>query len=72
MYGLTEAFRSTYLDPALVDHASQPLWERRYRLPRYLVINDAGEVAAPDEEGELVHCGPLVAQGLLAGRRTHG
>jgi acyl-coenzyme A synthetase/AMP-(fatty) acid ligase len=28
-----------------------------------MVINDEGEVAAPDEEGELVHCGPLVAQG---------
>ena len=28
-----------------------------------LVVNDAGEIAAPGEEGELVHCGPLVAQG---------
>jgi acyl-coenzyme A synthetase/AMP-(fatty) acid ligase len=28
-----------------------------------LVINDAGELAAPGEQGELVHCGPLVAQG---------
>ncbi len=27
------------------------------------MINDAGAVAADDEEGELVHCGPLVAQG---------
>jgi len=26
-------------------------------------INDAGELAADNEEGELVHCGPLVAQG---------
>ncbi|MEP2181023.1 MAG: fatty acid--CoA ligase family protein, partial [Marinomonas sp.] len=28
-----------------------------------LVINDAGERAKADEEGELVHCGPLVAHG---------
>ena len=27
------------------------------------MVNDAGEIAAPGEEGELVHCGPLVAQG---------
>jgi acyl-coenzyme A synthetase/AMP-(fatty) acid ligase len=28
-----------------------------------LVIGDDGEIAADGEEGELVHCGPLVAQG---------
>ena len=28
-----------------------------------LVIGDDGEVADPNEEGELVHCGPLVAHG---------
>ena len=28
-----------------------------------LVIDEAGEVAAAGEEGELVHCGPLVAHG---------
>jgi len=28
-----------------------------------LVIDDAGNLTADDEEGELVHCGPLVAQG---------
>ena len=28
-----------------------------------LVIGDDGEVTADGEEGELVHCGPLVAQG---------
>jgi non-ribosomal peptide synthetase component E (peptide arylation enzyme) len=28
-----------------------------------LVIGDDGEPAAAGEEGELVHCGPLVAQG---------
>lgn len=62
MYGLTEAFRSTYLDPALVDSHPTSMGKA---IPHaeILVINDAGEVAADDEEGELVHCGPLVAQG---------
>ncbi|MBS0255527.1 MAG: acyl-CoA ligase (AMP-forming), exosortase A system-associated [Proteobacteria bacterium] len=62
MYGLTEAFRSTFLDPALID--SHPT-SMGMAIPHaeILVINDAGEVAADDEEGELVHCGPLVAQG---------
>lgn len=62
MYGLTEAFRSTYLDPALVDSHPTSMGKA---IPHaeILVINDAGEPAADGEEGELVHCGPLVAQG---------
>ena len=62
MYGLTEAFRSTYLDPGLVDEHPTSMGTA-IPFAEILVINDAGEVAAPDEEGELVHCGPLVAQG---------
>ncbi|MEL6738613.1 MAG: AMP-binding protein, partial [Pseudomonadota bacterium] len=62
MYGLTEAFRSTYLDPSLVD-AHPTSMGRAIPFAEILVMNDAGEVAAPGEEGELVHCGPLVAQG---------
>ena len=62
MYGLTEAFRSTYLDPALID-AHPTSMGKAIPHAEILVINDAGEVAADDEEGELVHCGPLVAQG---------
>ena len=62
MYGLTEAFRSTYLDPDLVDlHATS--MGTAIPFAEILVINDAGAVAADGEEGELVHCGPLVAQG---------
>lgn len=62
MYGLTEAFRSTYLDPALVDSHPTSMGKA---IPHaeILVVNDKGEVAADGEEGELVHCGPLVAQG---------
>jgi acyl-CoA ligase (AMP-forming) (exosortase A-associated) len=62
MYGLTEAFRSTFLDPALIDSHPTSMGKA---IPHaeVLVIGDAGEVAADGEEGELVHCGPLVAQG---------
>jgi acyl-CoA ligase (AMP-forming) (exosortase A-associated) len=62
MYGLTEAFRSTFLDPALVDFHPTSMG-KAIPFAEILVINDAGEIAADNEEGELVHCGPLVAQG---------
>ena len=62
MYGLTEAFRSTYLDPALVDTHPTSMG-KAIPFAEILVIDDAGEVAAAGEEGELVHCGPLVAHG---------
>lgn len=62
MYGLTEAFRSTYLDPALVDRHPTSMGKA---IPHaeILVVADDGRIAANGEEGELVHCGPLVAQG---------
>jgi acyl-coenzyme A synthetase/AMP-(fatty) acid ligase len=62
MYGLTEAFRSTYLDPALV--ATHPTsMGQAIPFAEILVIGDDGRVTPPGVEGELVHCGPLVAQG---------
>ncbi|MBA3054752.1 MAG: acyl-CoA ligase (AMP-forming), exosortase A system-associated [Sphingomonadales bacterium] len=62
MYGLTEAFRSTYLDPALIDTHPTSMGTA---IPHaeILVIGDDGSLTADGEEGELVHCGPLVAQG---------
>ncbi|MEP7221859.1 MAG: acyl-CoA ligase (AMP-forming), exosortase A system-associated [Novosphingobium sp.] len=62
MYGLTEAFRSTFLDPALIDSHPTSMGKA---IPHaeILIIADNGEVAADGEEGELVHCGPLVAAG---------
>jgi acyl-CoA ligase (AMP-forming) (exosortase A-associated) len=62
MYGLTEAFRSTYLDPGLVDTHPTSMG-KAIPFAEILVVNDAGAIAADGEEGELVHCGPLVAQG---------
>lgn len=61
MYGLTEAFRSTYLDPALVD--SHPTSMGKAIPFAEILVIEHGDVTAPGEEGELVHCGPLVAQG---------
>ncbi|HMO74995.1 MAG TPA: acyl-CoA ligase (AMP-forming), exosortase A system-associated [Sphingopyxis sp.] len=62
MYGLTEAFRSTYLDPALVaDHPTS--MGRAIPHAEILVCRPDGSVTADGEPGELVHCGPLVAKG---------
>ena len=62
MYGLTEAFRSTYLDPALID--SKPT-SMGTAIPHaeIMVVRADGQRADTQEEGELVHAGPLVAQG---------
>jgi len=59
MYGLTEAFRSTYLEPALLDDHPDSMG-RAIPLAEILVVGADGGAA---EEGELVHAGPLVAKG---------
>jgi len=59
MYGLTEAFRSTYLDPDLVDSHPTSMGTA-IPFAEILVVDEEGQVTG---EGELVHCGPLVAQG---------
>lgn len=62
MYGLTEAFRSTYLDPALID-ANPDAIGGAIPFAEIMVLRPDGSPAAPGEPGELVHAGPLVAQG---------
>jgi acyl-CoA ligase (AMP-forming) (exosortase A-associated) len=62
MYGLTEAFRSTYLDPAEVDRRPDSIGKA---IPgaEILVVRPDGSPCDPGEEGELVHRGPHVALG---------
>ncbi len=62
MYGLTEAFRSTYLDPALIDTHPDAMGQA-IPFAEVSVVKPDGTRAAPGEAGELVHAGPLVAQG---------
>ncbi|MGC1818303.1 MAG: acyl-CoA ligase (AMP-forming), exosortase A system-associated [Casimicrobiaceae bacterium] len=62
MYGLTEAFRSTYLPPDEVDRRPDSIGKA---IPNaeILVLRPDGTRCAPDEPGELVHRGALVAMG---------
>ncbi len=62
MYGLTEAFRSTYLDPAQIEQRPDSIGKA---IPNaeILVVRPDGTRCAPGEEGELVHRGALVGMG---------
>jgi acyl-CoA ligase (AMP-forming) (exosortase A-associated) len=62
MYGLTEAFRSTYLDPAEVDRRPDSIGKA---IPNaeILVVRPNGEICDAEEPGELVHRGALVSLG---------
>lgn len=62
MYGLTEAFRSTYLPPDEVDRRPTSMGKA---IPdtEILVINEEGQLCKPGEIGELVHRGPTVSMG---------
>ena len=62
MYGLTEAFRSTYLPPDEVDRRPDSIGKA---IPNaeILVLREDGTPCAVDEPGELVHRGALVGLG---------
>lgn len=62
MYGLTEAFRSTYLEPDQVDHRPTSIGKA---IPENQVgvFRHDGTPCRPGEPGELVHRGPTVAMG---------
>ncbi|WP_010186046.1 AMP-binding protein [Sphingomonas sp. PAMC 26605] len=62
MYGLTEAFRSTYLAPDLVAAHPESIG-RAIPFAEVMIVRPDGTRAAAGEPGELVHAGPLVAQG---------
>ena len=62
MYGLTEAFRSTYLPPDEVDRRPDSIGKA---IPNaeILVLREDGSPCDADEPGELVHRGALVGMG---------
>lgn len=62
MYGLTEAFRSTYLPPEELDRRPDSIGKA---IPNaeILVLHEDGTPCAPNEPGELVHRGALVSRG---------
>ncbi|MCX9156868.1 acyl-CoA ligase (AMP-forming), exosortase A system-associated [Niveibacterium sp. 24ML] len=62
MYGLTEAFRATYLPPEEVDRRPDSIGKS---IPNseVMVLREDGSPCAPNEPGELVQRGALVAMG---------
>ncbi|MFQ8430801.1 AMP-binding protein [Amaricoccus sp. W119] len=62
MYGLTEAFRSTFLSPKRFA-AKMGAIGRAIPGNEVHVIKPGGGIAGPGEQGELVHRGPLVSLG---------
>ena len=62
MYGLTEAFRSTYLPPEELDRRPTSMGKA---IPdtEIMVLNEEGKLCRPGEVGELVHRGPTVSMG---------
>ena len=62
MYGLTEAFRSTYLPPEEIDRRPDSIGKAIPNV-EVLVVREDGTPCAPGEPGELVHRGSLVALG---------
>jgi len=62
MYGLTEAFRATYLDPDEVDRRPDSIG-RAIPGAEILVVREDDSLCDPGEVGELVQRGPTVALG---------
>ncbi len=63
MHGLTEAFRSTYLDPEQVHIRPDSIGKPIPDVELY-VINDDGKACAPREVGELIHRGGYIYRGF--------
>jgi len=62
MYGFTESFRATFLDPAQVRKRPESVG-KAVPFSEIFVINEAGSLCQPGEEGELFQTGPLVSKG---------
>jgi len=63
MHGLTEAFRSTYLDPSQIKIRPKSIGKPIPDVELY-VINEQGEECAPREVGELIHRGSYIYRGF--------
>lgn len=69
MYGLTEAFRSTYLPPEEIDARPDSIGKA---IPNaeVMVLREDGTQCEPGEAGELVHRGALVSHGYWSDPET--
>ncbi|WED23413.1 AMP-binding protein [Vibrio sp. JC009] len=62
MHGLTEAFRSTYLDPSQIQIRPESIGKAIPDVELY-VLNEEGKECAPREVGELIHRGGYIYKG---------
>ncbi|WP_456451551.1 AMP-binding protein [Hydrogenimonas sp.] len=62
MHGLSEAFRSAYLDPAQIHIRPDSIGKAVPDVELY-IINDEGEACKPREVGELIHRGACIYRG---------
>ncbi|ASJ73559.1 AMP-binding protein [Granulosicoccus antarcticus] len=63
MHGLTEAFRSTYLDPSQIKIRPDSIGKAIPDVELY-VIDENGQECAPREVGELIHRGSYIYRGF--------
>ena len=61
-YGLTEAFRSTWLPPEQFENKAGSLGKATPNVDVF-ILDEAGHICGPGEQGELIHRGSLVTQG---------
>jgi acyl-coenzyme A synthetase/AMP-(fatty) acid ligase len=62
MHGLTEAFRSAFLDPSQIHIRPNSIGKAIPDVELY-IINEAGEACKPREIGELIHRGACIYKG---------
>jgi acyl-coenzyme A synthetase/AMP-(fatty) acid ligase len=62
MHGLTEAFRSAYLDPAQIHIRPNSIGKAIPDVELY-IMNEKGEACKPREVGELIHRGACIYKG---------
>ncbi|MEA3491342.1 MAG: AMP-binding protein [Campylobacterota bacterium] len=62
MHGLTEAFRSSYLDPSQLSTRPTSIGKAIPDVELY-IINEDGEACKPGETGELIHRGACIYRG---------